>query len=133
MLLSFHFFFRSRFSSHLVSFVALRVVLDLRLKPPGVKKKSPAFFFCFFLKKNRDFETQNHERGRNITTFYSSSSLAIPRRRLSRKQRAAREREFLREKRRLSFFSCFSRFARKRRRDHRLVENSSFRERSLKF
>jgi len=75
MLLSFHFFFDSfLFASRFVR--GVEIVLDLRLKTPPVKKKSPAFFFVFASKKT-DFETQNHERRRrNITTFYSSRLLS---------------------------------------------------------
>ena len=46
MLLSFHFFFDSfLFASRFVR--GVEIVLDLRLKTPPVKKKSPAFFFVF--------------------------------------------------------------------------------------
>ena len=103
-------FFSTRFSLPLVSFVALRVVLDLRLKPPGVKKKSPAFFLFLPQKKQTlKYKTTNAEEETSPRFILLVFSRNNTNRRLSRKQRTRLEREeFLREKRRHSLSSLVS-------------------------
>ena len=137
MLLSFHFFFDSfLFASRFVR--GVEIVLDLRLKTPPVKKKSPAFFLFLPQKKQTlKYKTTNAEEETSPRFILLVFSRNNTNRRLSRKQRTRLEREeFLREKRRHSLSSLVSHHVLRVKEEEIIVSlkiHLSFRERSLKF